>query len=402
MPRCFSTSIQSEVAWRELFLAFTVPAIWMAPPNSNSFSVSVVFPASGCEMMAKVRRRDTSLARALATVVAAGEFMVFAKAITPAAGIAHGTGQGETGRKNKAELGGDYNNCPPLAPKMRQKMRESTRYHRIHDRTKATAPAPAPAPAPAICRNSRLKRHPRRTDRRLPIIIATAANHANFTLPHSTPHHIIGSSMFRLIASICIAIVVLLAPALSRAADLGPDEIVRQVTADVLESVQKDKQLQSGDRRRALALAEEKILPLIDFEQATQLAVGRAWRQATPEQRARLVMEFRSMLVRIYSNALGVYRGQTMRVQPVRMAKDATDVTVRNQYLSPGKPPLAVDYSMRKVDGTWKIYDIVAEGISLVLTYRGEFEQVVQQGGIDGLIKQLAEKNAPPRERSSS
>ena len=84
------------------------------------------------------------------------------------------------------------------------------------------------------------------------------------------------------------------------------------------------------------------------------------------------------------------------------MAKDATDVTVRNQYLSPGKPPLAVDYSMRKVDGTWKIYDIVAEGISLVLTYRGEFEQVVQQGGIDGLIKQLAEKNAPPRERSSS
>ena len=123
--------------------------------------------------------------------------------------------------------------------------------------------------------------------------------------------------------------------------------------------------------------------------------------QATPEQRARLVTEFRSMLVRIYSNALGVYRGQTMRVQPVRMAKDATDVTVRNQYLSPGKPPLAVDYSMRKVDGTWKIYDIVAEGISLVLTYRGEFEQAVQQGGVDGLIKQLAEKNAPPRERSS-
>ena len=97
--------------------------------------------------------------------------------------------------------------------------------------------------------------------------------------------------MFRLIASICIAIVVLLAPALSRAADLGPDEIVRQVTADVLESVQKDKQLQSGDRRRALALAEEKILPLIDFEQAPPLEVGRAWRQATPEQRARLVLE---------------------------------------------------------------------------------------------------------------
>ena len=207
--------------------------------------------------------------------------------------------------------------------------------------------------------------------------------------------------MLRFITSAFLAAVILLSP-LSYAADLGPDEIVRQVTADVLESVQKDKQLQAGDRRKTLALAEEKILPLIDFDQATQLAVGRAWRQATPEQRTRLVTEFRSMLVRIYSNALGTYKGQTMRVQPVRMAKDATDVTVRNQYISPGKPPLAVDYSMRKTDGTWKIYDIVTEGISLVLTYRGEFEQAVQHGGVDGLIKQLAEKNAPPRERSSS
>ena len=90
MPRCFSTSIQSEVAWRELFLAFTVPAIWMAPPNSNSFSVSVVFPASGCEMMAKVRRRETSLARAFAVVVAAGEFIIFAMAMPPAAGRSPG------------------------------------------------------------------------------------------------------------------------------------------------------------------------------------------------------------------------------------------------------------------------------------------------------------------------
>ena len=61
MPRCFSISIQSEVAWREALRAFTEPAIWIAPENSSSFSVSVVLPASGCEMMAKVRRRETSL-----------------------------------------------------------------------------------------------------------------------------------------------------------------------------------------------------------------------------------------------------------------------------------------------------------------------------------------------------
>lgn len=207
--------------------------------------------------------------------------------------------------------------------------------------------------------------------------------------------------MIRSLASFFFALALLLPAAMSRAQELSPDELVRKVTADILAAVQNDKQLQAGDRRKALALAEETILPLVDFEQATQLAVGRAWRTATPEQRTQLVSEFRSMLVRIYSNAIGVYRGQTMRVQPVRMAKDATDVTVRNQYLSPGKPPVAIDYAMRKTSGGWKIYDIVVEGISLVLTYRGEFEQVVQQSGIDGLVKRLAEKNAPPRERAA-
>src|SRR4051794_35363658 len=63
MPRCFSISIQSEVAWREALRPFTAPAIWIAPENSSSFSVSVVLPASGWEMMAKVRRRRTSAAR---------------------------------------------------------------------------------------------------------------------------------------------------------------------------------------------------------------------------------------------------------------------------------------------------------------------------------------------------
>lgn len=201
--------------------------------------------------------------------------------------------------------------------------------------------------------------------------------------------------MNKVLSAITLFFAVLCSAGPLAAQELGPEETVRKVTADVLESVQKDKQLQAGDRARALALAEEKILPLIDFEQATQLAVGRAWRQATPEQRSRLISEFRSMLVRIYSNALGVYKGQTMRVQPVRMAKDATDVTVRNQYISPGKPPLSIDYAMHKTGSGWKVYDIVAEGVSLVLTYRSEFEQVVQAGGIDGLIKRLTEKNNP-------
>jgi phospholipid transport system substrate-binding protein len=178
--------------------------------------------------------------------------------------------------------------------------------------------------------------------------------------------------------------------------DLGPDELVRKVTAEVLEAIQKDKQLQAGDRRKALALAEEKILPLVDFREAARLALGRAWNSASEDQRARLTRQFQTLLVRIYSNAIGVYRGQTMRVQPVKMAPGATDVTVRNQYVSPGRPPTSVEYAMHKTPQGWKIYDITVEGVSLVLTYRGEFEQVVREGGIDGLIQRLAERNREP------
>ena len=183
--------------------------------------------------------------------------------------------------------------------------------------------------------------------------------------------------------------------------ELSPEAMVRKVTEDILDAIRSDKALQAGDREKALALAEQKVLPLIDFREATRLAVGRAWQSANAAQQDKLVGEFRAMLVRIYSNAIDTYRGQTLRVQPVRMAPGATDVTVRNQYLKPGQTPVAVDYAMYKTPEGWKIYDITVESVSLVLTYRAEFEQIVRQSGIDGLITALANKNQPARLKGS-
>ena len=180
------------------------------------------------------------------------------------------------------------------------------------------------------------------------------------------------------------------------AQELGPEELVKKITADVMQSLKSDKQLASGDRQKAIKLAEEKILPHVDFEEATRLAVGRAWSQASPEQKKRLVSEFRNMLVRTYSNALQPYEGQEIKVLPVRMKPGDTEVTVRNQFVRSGGKPVPLDYSMRKTDKGWKIYDIVVEGVSLVLTYRSEFDAVVKQEGVDGLIKRLAQKNTPP------
>jgi phospholipid transport system substrate-binding protein len=190
-----------------------------------------------------------------------------------------------------------------------------------------------------------------------------------------------------LIASLLLALPV-------HAQQLGPDELVRKVTSDVLESIQSDRQLQAGDRKKMLALAEQKVLPHVDFEEAVKLAAGKTWQSATPEQRQRLASEFRSMLIRVYSTAIDTYRGQTMKVLPLRMPPGATEVTVRNQYLRQGRPPVPVEYAMKKTPEGWKIYDIVIEGVSLVLTYRAEFEQVARTAGIEGLIKRLQDKNA--------
>ncbi len=181
------------------------------------------------------------------------------------------------------------------------------------------------------------------------------------------------------------------------AQEATPEALVKQVTADVLEAVKTDPALKGGDKSKALKLAEERVLPHIDFREATRLAVGRAWQGATPEQREQLVGGFRTMLVRIYSNAIDVYGGQTMQVQPVRMKPGDTEVTVRNTFRSPGKPPIPVDYQMHKTDRGWKIYDISVEGVSLVITYRGEFEQISRQSGVEGLLKAFETKNAPAK-----
>jgi phospholipid transport system substrate-binding protein len=197
------------------------------------------------------------------------------------------------------------------------------------------------------------------------------------------------TTLIKILAAMLIAVPVF-------AQDLGPEELVKKVTAEVLDAIKGDKQLAAGDRQRAIKLAEQKVLPHVDFEEATRLAVGRSWAKATPEQKKKLTQEFRNMLVRTYSNAIQPYEGQQMKVMPVRMKPGDTEVTVQNQFMRGGAQPVKIDYSMRKTDAGWKIYDIVVEGVSLVLTYRSEFDAVVKQEGIDGLIKRLAQKNTAP------
>ena len=187
-----------------------------------------------------------------------------------------------------------------------------------------------------------------------------------------------------------------LLPALAFAQE-APDAMVKRVTDEVLAIIKADKDLQTGNSRKIAELAEAKVLPHFDFNRMTRLAVGRNWQQATDAQKEQLVKEFRTLLVRTYSTSLTAYRNQSIEVKPAKMAAADKETTVRTAVIQPGGPSIPIDYAMEKGDSGWKVYDVVIDGASLVTTYRSSFNEQVQRGGIDGLVKTLAERNKSPQ-----
>jgi len=198
-------------------------------------------------------------------------------------------------------------------------------------------------------------------------------------------------------AALAALVLFLLIINVATAQPLSPEALVRQVASDVLGATTRSASLPAGEKRQALAIAEERILPHVDFAEATRLAAHAAWVRATPGQQVQMVSAFRSMLVRTYSDALDSCRGQAMRVRPVKTKAVLRqgEAVVQSEYLRPGEAPVGVEYAMRKSAGEWKIYDITVDGISLVQTYRPVFDHVTRTEGVDGLVRRLKENGRP-------
>ncbi len=175
--------------------------------------------------------------------------------------------------------------------------------------------------------------------------------------------------------------------------DMAPDVLIKSVSAEVLEIVRADKDIQSGNAKKAADLVEKKVAPNFDFVHMTRLALGRDWRQASPEQQKALANEFQTLLVRTYSKALTEYKNQTIDVKPLILKAGDTDVKVRSEIKQPGAKSIQLDYYLQKNNASWKIYDIEVAGISLVTNYRESFASEVRNSGIDGLLKSLQTKN---------
>ena len=182
-------------------------------------------------------------------------------------------------------------------------------------------------------------------------------------------------------------------PLVRAAADEAPDALIKRISVDVLDNIKADKSVQSGDMSRVISLVDTKIMPNVDFTRMTASAVGRNWRQATPEQQKRLQEEFKTLLIRTYSGALAQVKDQSISVKPMRGTAAAdTEVVVRTEIIGSGDP-VQLDYRMEKLPSGWKIYDLNVLGVWLVETYRTQFAQEINAKGVDGLIASLVQRN---------
>ena len=177
---------------------------------------------------------------------------------------------------------------------------------------------------------------------------------------------------------------------------MPPDVLARNTTNEVLRIVKQDKDMKNGNTKKILSLVEEKILPNFDFRKMTQLAVGKNWSKATPEQQQELVDQFKTMLVRTYSASLTSVADYKIEFTPLKMAPGDADVTVNTVVSKPGAPPIPIDYRMEKQDAGWKVYDVQVDNVSMVTVYRNTFNSEVRKGGIEGLVASLTRRNQQP------
>ncbi len=173
-----------------------------------------------------------------------------------------------------------------------------------------------------------------------------------------------------------------------------PEQTIEKASAQLINALKKEEAVLKKDPKKLYSFIEKTAVPYFDFNTMSQWVMGRSWRDATPQQRARFMEEFKKLLINAYGSALLEYTDDKVNVFPLPPnATNKNEVTVRSEITSSTHKPVAVNYSMIKSGGKWLVYDVSIEGISIVTSYRGEIRELVNSKGIDGMISTLAQKN---------
>ena len=170
-------------------------------------------------------------------------------------------------------------------------------------------------------------------------------------------------------------------------------ELVRSTSNQVLEKIIDKKQELNRSPEKIFDLVNATVAPHFDFPRMSRMVLGKYWRKASDEQKQAFIKQFQALLVRTYAIALLNYSDQAIIYLPPRTQADTSKVMVRTEVKSSGAPAIPINYRLRLNEGSWKVYDVIIDNISLVSNYRTGFSNQIRRKGLDSLIAQLKEKN---------
>jgi phospholipid transport system substrate-binding protein len=176
-------------------------------------------------------------------------------------------------------------------------------------------------------------------------------------------------------------------------AEIGPQQLIKQATDKVISEIKLNSDDYRANPDKLSALVDEVVLPYFNFVAMTNLALYRHRNEFNDEQKARVVNEFKTLLIRTYSMALLEYNNQTVNYLDMLGSVEQGKVKVKTEVTQAGGVAIPIDYSLRRGKEGWQVYDIQVDGISLVTNYRSSFDREIKKNGVEGLIKLLNERN---------
>jgi phospholipid transport system substrate-binding protein len=169
-----------------------------------------------------------------------------------------------------------------------------------------------------------------------------------------------------------------------------PNELLR-TKWDAVISVLRNKDIDQKEKAKRI---DKIVTPIFDFPLMAKLALGRThWPKLTPPQQEKFTKLFVERLKTSYREKVSLYTDEKVQLKPA-VTKDKTICYIPMELLSKNKK-VNIVHKLRNVDKQWKVYDVEIQGVSILLTYRSQFDDILQKGTVDDLLARLEEPPAP-------
>jgi len=178
-------------------------------------------------------------------------------------------------------------------------------------------------------------------------------------------------------------------------AETSPVALLQRISDQTIAEL-KAQRLELKDNHRAIhQLVRQNLLPYVDMTLLSRAVLGKHWNQASAAERAEFVGRFTSILINTYATALASYQDETVQFLPVRDGiTDKKSLLVNSRIIRHGASSIPVSYRLVRRGDSWKVYDLVVDGVSLIQSYRSQFSSVLNSEGMPGLLKSLATHHA--------